>query len=279
MKKIVLLVMAACTSKPLTQRQSCAAGVVAACDALNEKWGSIELLPDGMPPAAEDAASLDSACQKKSVGVACVTLALMNHYGTATGKRDDGGAKPLWKRARDLDDLNGFRGEKPSDDGAAALVLAEKQCDAGRARACAQRGWAAFSGVQQDEDVPAAYKWYAKGCALKSAAACRWSGHIAYTHPEANAPDAAARTDLEASCAAGDPGGCDELGQFLADGGKPDEAAAHWETACTTGSRDGCLHAGMAKQKSDPAAARVSLCKACKAGQADACKAASPACE
>src|SRR3990172_7111855 len=165
---------------------------VPACDTLAEDWGNRELLPAGKDADARaDVDALALACDEHDVSSACMGAALMYKYGTAYGRRDKATSDKYWARVKELGDLNGFKGERPSPAGRAALDRAHKDCEAGRRRACAQVGWAAFVAVQQDKDVTRAYPAWRKACDLGSGLGCRWAGHVAHTYPEIRDPAAA----------------------------------------------------------------------------------------
>lgn len=231
---------------PPSDLDGCRAADAPACDSLAELWGSRELLPPALAEEARAAtAALHDACDDRGLSSACVALALMYKYGTATGERDRDTSNRYWARVRELGDLNGFRGEPPSDEGRAALALAAEECAAGRRRACTQLGWAAFSGVQQEKDVRAALMAWSRGCELGSAVGCRWAGHVSHVYAEIR-DEARAEVLLRRGCELGNPGGCDELGHWLEETGRAAEALPPYERACAGGSRGGCARLALA---------------------------------
>lgn len=224
-------------------RASCKLGEARGCDVLAEYWGARELMPAGREAEARaDAEILKAACDDKKVGSACMGYALMLKYGSATGKRDGDAAKPYWARLKELGDLNGFR-DGSSPEGQAALARTQQECEAGRARACTQAGWAAYNSIQRQQSVPDAYAGYAEACRLGSALGCRWAGHYAHTYPEVG-EGKAVKDLLTRSCDGQNPGGCVELGVVHDTHESGAQALTLFSKACDDGSRDGCFHAG-----------------------------------
>lgn len=234
-------------------RTTCAAGDVAGCDDLAEYWGQREL--GAASPA--DAEVTRVACDERGIASACMAHAVMRKYGTASGVRDPDGAGPYFAKLAALGDIQGYRGKPPSAEGKAVLAATEQQCTAGRRRACAQLGWAAFSAVQQDKDVRTAFARWSQACELGLATSCRWAGHLAYHYDEVK--DLAAARRLLAR-AADTPGGEDEMGELLTATRKPELARARYLRGCELGSRTACMHAGQAL-----------LRDACAAGEDEAC--------
>jgi TPR repeat protein len=254
-----------------TARAACAAGDVNGCDDLAEHWAQREL----GPAAPADADVLRAACDDRAIASACMGLAVMRKYGTATGVRDPDGAAPYFAKLLELGDLQGYRGKPPSPAGQAALAATEQACAGGRRRACAQLGWAAFSAVQQDKDPRTAFARWSQACELGLTSACRWAGHLAYRYPEVK-DTAAARTLI--ARAAETPGGEDEMGELLTSSRNPGEARAHYLRGCQLGSRSACMHAGRLLVADTDAACAVAgremLADACAAGEDEACAAA-----
>ena len=267
---------AAPTAAPAPKPSGCAAGDVADCDALFERWSSREILPKGKADDAKrEAEALQRGCDDHKVGSACMGYALMRKYGTATGTRDNDGSKPYFSRLKEVRDLNGFRGAPTSPEGQAVRKQAEDDCDKGRARSCAQAGWAAYEGVQRDKSLPDAYKHYARACELGLGTGCRWAGHFAITYPEVNAGGQGAKLLKKGCDTLHNPGACDELGLLEAKM-KNDVWVSFgiWSAACDDGSRAACFHAGHAlldKGKEDDAKKLLKI--ACDAGEEGACKA------
>ncbi|MCC6648192.1 MAG: sel1 repeat family protein [Polyangiaceae bacterium] len=256
----------------------CAAGEIADCDALFERWSSRELLPKGREASArQDAEALRAGCDAHQVGAACMGYALMLKYGTATGARDNDASKPYFAKLRPLGDLNGFRGVPASKEGEAARKRAESECEAGRARSCAQAGWAAYEGVQRGKALADALRFYERACELGLGTGCRWAGHFAVTYPELGATSRGRALFKKGCDTLKHPGACDELGAYEASL-KADlsVAVALWTRACDDGSRSACFHAGHALlDKGRDAEAKRLLELACGAGEDGACKALS----
>ncbi|MCU0656121.1 MAG: sel1 repeat family protein [Polyangiaceae bacterium] len=254
-------------------RAACKSGELAGCDVLAEHWGAREFLTSGRAAeASEDGAILKQACEGQRVSSACMGYALMLKYGTATGKRDNGAAKPYWDMLPALGDLNGFR-SAPSEAGQAALRAAERDCEQGRARACNQLGWAAYNGVQREKSLADSYRFYAEACRLQSPQGCRWSGHLAFVYDELR-QGKQARGALEQGCKSGNPSACAELGQFLDQLESGVGALALYEKGCADGARDGCLFAAkkkMGDKKLRKEEATELLRRACEAEQEEAC--------
>ena len=253
----------------------CAAGEVKACDALIELWGSREMLPEGKGEAGKAAAAvLHKACDEANISSACMGLALMYKYGTATGgSKDKETSNKYWARIAELGDLNSFRDGEPTEAGLKALQLATDECAAGRSRACLQLGWATYGGVQREADPATAFTPYARACALGSGQGCRWAGHLARvykTAPLTRAQELLMRgcEELESQAA------CAELGHFL-DLIRNDMAAATplLEGACRDGHRVGCMHLAEAlvRSKGEPAMIAENFLMACDAGAKPAC--------
>jgi len=262
---------------PRDDLADCDRGDVPACDRVAEDWGGRELAPDAGTPAAATAsaaaAALRSACDQHDVASACMGLALMLRYGTA-GRADRPASDGYWKRVRALGDLNGFRGEPASDAGAQALAATRAACDAGRARACNQLGWAAYTAVQQVKDLAAALAGYRRGCLAGSPQGCRWAGHFAYTYPNLGEHEHA-RGWLAEACRRAPAAGCDELGNYTQELSN-DLAAAEsmYARACAAGARAGCFHQAqlLLKRADEPdTRARALLQRACNAGEQPAC--------
>ena len=261
---------------PRDDLADCTAGDVPACDRVAEDWGGRELAPDPGTPEATTASAaataLRSACDQHDVASACMGLALMLRYGTA-GRADRPASDGYWKRVRALGDLNGFRGEPASDAGAQALAATRAACDAGRARACNQLGWAAYTAVQQVKDLAAALDGYRRGCLAGSAQGCRWAGHFAYTYPNLGEHEHA-RGWLADACRRAPAAGCDELGNYTREVSN-DVAAAEsmYARACAAGARAGCFHQAQLQLTRDASsdAARALLQRACTAGEQPAC--------
>ncbi len=254
---------------------ACRRGEVAGCDQLAELWGSREFLPAGMAEAGRAAAAaLHAGCDQHAVSSACMGLALMYKYGTATGgDRDDDTANTYWARIAELGDLNSFRGGAPSAAGHEALARTEKECADGRSRACVQLGWATYGGVQQAADPKGAFVSYARACELGSGQGCRWAGHLARVYQAA--PLARAEALLLHGCETlKSQAACSELGHFL-DLIRNDMTAAIplLETACRDGQRVGCMHLAEAleRAKGDPTIIAESYLTACRAGARPAC--------
>ncbi len=250
----------------------CREGDRDACDAIAEFWAEREILrPERAAQAKVDAEVLDRGCEQHKLSSACMGLALMTKYGTA-GAADGDKSKQYWAKVAALGDLNGWRGKPPDTAGRAALAQAEKECEAGRARACVQAGWAAFGPVQRDKNVADALKWYRRACELGSGQGCRWAGHFAYTYADLG-KTGDARALLERGCdALGGPGACAELGLWLEQAGKdPAGALTRYKTSCTEGNRVGCFQAARAMVATDPEGAKKLMEEACKAGEEGAC--------
>ncbi len=255
-------------------RAACQKGEVRGCDVLAEVWGAREMLPVGAEAQArEDAATLRQACDQGKISSACMGLALMLKYGTATGQHDGDAARPYWAKVRELGDLNGFR-DGASAEGKASLEQARRDCASGRARSCNQLGWAAYTGVPgREPDIQEAFASYAEGCRLGSALGCRWAGHYAHRYLELKA-GARAEELLRRGCEGQGAGACAELGNFYMVERKGQGAEAPLEQACAGGSRDGCrwlgeVRLGQGKERRSEAAQL--LRRACDAEQDEAC--------
>lgn len=259
-------------------RAACKKGDRAACDTLAEYWGAREFLPPGRDAEARgDGEILKVACETHNLSSACMGVALMLKYGTATGQRDSDAAKPYWEKVTRLADLNGFRGG-PSEEGRAALSRAQQECDEGRSRACNQLGWAAYSGVQREASIADSYRSYAEGCRLGSALGCRWAGHLAFTYPEIQETKSA-RGLLERGCKGDNPSACAELGQYADKFESGAKAPLFFEQSCAAGSRDGCFFGGkrmLEQGKAQRKEGAALLKKACDAEQEEACDLAGP---
>lgn len=257
---------------------ACGAGDVADCDALFERWSSRELLPKGRAEVAKrEAESLRGGCDAHQIGSACMGYALMLKYGTATGTRDNDASKPYFAKLKQVRDLNGYRGLPASPDGEAVRKQSEAECEKGRARSCAQAGWAAYEGVQRDKSLVDAFRLYERACELGFGTGCRWAGHFAITYPELGAGGKGAALLKKGCDTLHNPGACDELGLHEAKM-KNDVwvSFALWSAACDDGSRGACFHAGHAlldKGKDEDAKKLLKL--ACDAGEEGACKATS----
>lgn len=261
-------------AEPLDVR--CANGDVGGCDGLLEYWSERQVpTDDNVAKGKADATALHTGCDDHGVSSACMALAMMYKYGTITGARDKDTSNTYWGRVAELGDLNGFRGAEASEAGAAALAATHSECQAGRSRACNQAGWAAFSAVQQDKDVGAAFEYYAKGCDLGSGQGCAYAGHFAYTYPDETGAADRAQQLLTRGCDLGSPGACDELGLYVAKHGRSDEARPRYRSACDAGARAACYH--LAKHLADAGAGPDEVVPlfemACKAGDKSACKA------
>ncbi|MFO0617080.1 MAG: hypothetical protein U0414_31075 [Polyangiaceae bacterium] len=146
------------------------------------------------------------------------------------------------------------------DDARAALfvrgyALAEAGCEGRAPRACFLVAYGNEVGYGRDPDLPAALRWYRRGCAAGDAASCDslavvlrreadWAapGEV----PEADAADARA-LDLRAdACDAGDAMECVALARMY---------------------KDGAFPAGIDKEKAEAARAR-----ACKLGHEASCR-------
>jgi TPR repeat protein len=235
-------------------------------------------LPEGRGDEAKgDAEILKVACETQKISSACMGLALMLKYGTATGQRDNDAAKPYWAKLTELKDLNGFR-EKTSEEGRAALARAQQECDEGRSRACNQVGWAAYGGVQREASVADSFRAYAEGCRLGSALGCRWAGHLAFTYDELMV-GRGARALLERGCNGGNPSACAELGLYADKYESGAQAPMLFEQACKDGARDGCFLAGKKKMDTGKPARKEGaalLKKACDAEHEEACDQVGP---
>lgn len=255
---------------------ACTTGDVAACDVLFERWSSRELLPAGKAADAKrDGEALKHGCDDHKIGSACMGYALMLKYGTATGTRDNDASKPYFSKLKQVGDLNGYRGLPVSVDGQASRKKAEEECEKGRARACAQAGWAAYDGVQRDKSLADAFRFYDRACELGFGTGCRWAGHFAVTYPEVNAGGRGVALLKKGCDSLHNPGACDELGLLDAKM-KADVWVSFgtWSAACDDGSRSACFHAGHAlldKGKEEDAKKLLKL--ACDAGEEGACKA------
>lgn len=261
---------------PPSAAEACTGGDVASCDAVAERWSERQIVVAADLEAAKaDAAALHVACDDRGESSACIGLALMYKYGTATGTADKATSDRYWARVAELGDLNGFRGAEPSEAGAAALAATRTACEAGRARACNQAGWAAFGAVQQEKNVTDAQAFYARGCAAGSGQGCHWAGHFAYVYPKETGAGAEAEAFLRKGCDLGSIGACDELGLYLAKNGKAADAAPLYEKACNAGARSACLHLAEYRASTGSDAAQVVPLfeKACKAGEKAACAA------
>lgn len=250
---------------PPSDAEQCKAGVVPACDRIAELWSERQIVVGDLADQGRaDAAVLHVACDDKDISSACMGLALMYKYGSATGAPDKATSDKYWARVAELGDLNGFRGADPSDAGAKALVQAEAECDQGRARACDQAGWAAYGAVQRDKSVKDAQAFYAKGCAAGSGEGCHWAGHFAERYPEEVGPEVAAQAEalLRKGCEQlKSIGACDELGVYLQRKGRADEALPLFDQACEEGARTACMHLAFGL-----------LQKSCDAGEKKACE-------
>ena len=267
---------AAPAAAPPTLDARCKGGDVDACDGLLERWSERQIAsPENVAGGEVDAAALHTACDEHDISSACMALAMMYKYGTATGTSDGATSTKYWDRVAELGDLNGFRGAEPSEAGAQALAATQADCEGGRARACNQAGWAAFSAVQQDKNVKSAYDFYAKGCALDSGQGCNYAGHFAYTYPDDTGAAARAEQHLRKGCTLEAIGACDELGLYLTKNAKAEQAAPLFESACTDGARTACLHLAvyLADHGGEPDAIVPLFQKACEAGEKQACKA------
>lgn len=268
----------ASSAPPAAAGEGCAAGALADCDARFERWSSREILPAGQADAARrDADALRAGCDRHGIGAACMGYALMLKYGTATGARDNDGAKPYFAKLKAARDLNGFRGVPTGAEGVAVRKAAEAECDKGRARSCAQAGWAAYDGVQRDKSHADAYRFYARACELGLGTGCRWAGHFAITYPELGVEAKGAKLLKKGCEALQNPGACDELGLFESTlKGDIRASIERWQAACDDGSRGACFHAGHAlldKGRADDGKKLLRL--ACDAGEEGACKALS----
>lgn len=261
---------------PATRDGKCKAGDVAACDELLEHWSQRQIASAANVTAGKaDAAALHAACDDKDISSACMALAMMYKYGTATGAGDRATSKKYWARVAELGDLNGFRGAEPSDAGKKALAATVADCEGGRARACNQAGWAAFGAVQQDKNVVAAQALYARGCELGSGQGCHWAGHFAYVYPDETGAGDRAESLLRKGCDLASPGACDELGLYLGKQDKSTEAGALFDRACRDGARQACYHLAvhLANHKGEPDRIAALFKQACEAGEKPACKA------
>lgn len=252
----------------------CREGDLRSCDELAEFWAARELPPETLLARGKmDGEALREACDGRQIASACMGYALMLKYGSATGKRDNLASKPYFAKLKSLGDLNGLRGEPRTADGERVLKETQAACEAGRARACEQLGWAAYNGVQREKSNADAYAGYLKGCDLGSGTACRWAGHFATEYPEIKAT-AKAEGHLRKGCdELHAPGACDELGVVLQKAKKKDAALALFTKACEEGSRSACGHQGaalVAKKQVDKGKALLKT--ACDAGEDDACK-------
>lgn len=256
-------------------REGCKAGQANDCDYLAEYWSAREILPAArLDEAKADAETLRAACDKRGIASACMGYALMLKYGSATGARDNDAGTPYWSRVRELNDLNGFR-DGASNEGKAALARTRSDCDAGRARACNQLGWAAYNGVQRAKSIRDAYTEYARACELGSAQGCRWAGHYAHLYEEVRNLERSEQ-HLRKGCEGGNPGACSDLGLLLRDE-KKDPAGAYtlFSRACQEGGRAGCTHQGEAlllrKNKDERTQGAALIKSSCEAGEEDGC--------
>lgn len=257
-----------------SQAAACEGGAAPACDALAERWSSRDFARGAESERGREAASaLERGCVAHAVAAACLGHAIMRKAGTATGKADPEGAKPFFGKLKALADLNGFRGEPPSPEGASALARTNADCDGGRARACGQLGWAAFNAVQREKSVKDAFASYARACELGSGNGCRWAGHFAATYPDDTGAGARADALLARGCdELENAGACDEHGSWKAKHGDASGAEGRWTRACEGGSRTGCAHLGEALLARGDAKAKDALELACAAGEDAACK-------
>lgn len=266
---------AASSSAPTrTAGPACDAGGQSDCDDLAEKWTSMEVTKHD-DEAKRAAASLQKGCDQHKIASACMGYALMVKYGHATGKRDNAGSKPYFDKLPELGDLNGFRGKEKTPAGEKALAAAVADCAKGRARACAQVGWAAYNGHQREKSVRDAYLQYKKACELGSGTGCRWAGHFAVTYPDAQGADGKAL--LERGCnVLGNGGACDELaGDLERQSNDVWPAVPLYKKGCDLGNRTACAHAGaaLAAKAGHEAEGKALLQKACDAEDEIGCKA------
>jgi TPR repeat protein len=261
---------------PKTDVQRCESGDKTACDKLAEFWGGRPIVADKYLERGKlEAKSLSVACDERDVSSACMGLALMYKYGSATGQPEKMLSKKYWARVADLQDLNGFLGKPKSEAGAKAMLATDGDCSNNRPRACNQLGWAAYGGIQRDVSFKDSLKFYTKACELGSAQGCHWSGHLAYTYPELKKSSEAEQL-LEKSCQLGFPDGCDELAVVYAKRKKnEDKIEKLYQQACDEGSRSGCAHLGeqIAAKKDDASlnSAFSLFGKSCRAGDGEGC--------
>ncbi len=255
-------------------RAGCRRGEVRACDALADYWGERQIASSvDSAQARQDAAILHRACDEEGISSACMGLAFMYKYGSATGEADKSTSNQYWARVAELGDLNGYRGKPVSDDGKKVLAETERECEDGRARACAQLGWAAYSGVMQDRSPKRSYDGYRKGCVRGDGQACRWAGHLVRAYRLGS--KAQSRAHLERGCRElHSLAACTELGHFTEDVlEQPDNAKLLYEPACAAGNREACFSLALTLdgEGADPKRVTKLYLVACEAGEDQSC--------
>jgi TPR repeat protein len=255
-------------------RAGCKRAEACGCDALADYWSERQISSAvDLEQGKADAAVLHRACDDLGVSSACMGLAFMYKYGTATGESDKATSNKYWARVAELDDLNGYRGKALSEEGERVLAATEKECEDGRARACAQLGWAAYSAVMQKHSPKNSYEGYRKACVLGSGTGCRWSGHLVRvyhlgTREQSQAYLRRGCEDLHSLAA------CTELGHFVEDVlKKPAEAKVLYEPACAAGNREACFSLALTLDLEGSSPKRVAelFTIACEAGEDDSC--------
>jgi len=259
---------------PDAGRKACEHAEACGCDELADYWGERQIASSvDLAQGKADAAILHRACDELGISSACMGLGFMYKYGTATGEVDKATSNKYWGRVAELDDLNGYRGKPLSEAGEKVLAATEKECDAGRARACAQLGWAAYSAVMQQKSPKNSFAGYRKACELGSGVGCRWAGHLARVYQLDTKEQSQAY--LKRGCAElGSLAACTELGHFVEDVlKKPEEAKRLYEPACAAGNREACFSLALTLdlQGVEPKRVTQLYLAACDAGEDDSC--------
>jgi TPR repeat protein len=125
----------------------------------------------------------------------------------------------------------------------AALATLRKACDAGDAKACSNAGRMLGDGDGVPQDVPAATKLLAKGCAGKNNDACRMLGNAAKLLEQDGKQLPLAISAFQQLCDRDVGGACSEAGWILENTKGPAKTFAKlYERGCKLDDAAGCFH-------------------------------------
>lgn len=158
-----------------------------------------------------------------------------------------------------------------------AIALFTRACDGGDALGCSNLASFAWDGEGMPKDPQKAAKYAEKACNAGDAFACGTLGSL-WAQGDLGKQDHARAIELfKKACTGGSPGGCNQLGVAYFQGqGAPknvDQAMKHWNDACRERNASACTNMGrVMRANNDHARAEKAFARACKLGDADACK-------